>query len=95
MENQLIFPFLITLFLYIFKPVLNIFAGFANVVVFFLGGLQMSSAEANRSHWDLFDVCLMYLNRIGPCQLTFHQAEKKKKKRSAHCDQLVRNGQMK
>lgn len=35
----------------------------------------------------------MFFNRVCPCQLTSHQAEKKKN--SAHCDQLVRNGQMK
>lgn len=47
--------------------------------------LQMSSAEANRSHQDLFDVCLMYLNKFWACQPTFHQGK------SARCDQLVRS----
>lgn len=73
MEEYVDFPF----YVYVFKPVLNILANFANVVFFW--GLQMSSAEANRSHRDLFDVCLMFFNRICPCQLTSHQAEKKKK----------------
>lgn len=64
------------------RLMLNALGGFASFEFF---GLQMSSAEANRSHQDLFDVCLMYLNKFWACQLTFRQEE------SARCDQLVRS----
>lgn len=87
MEEYVDFPF----YIYVFKPVLNIFANFANVV-FFLG-----SRWAQLRQTGVIGIYLMFVwcSSIESALVSWRLTRRKKKKNSAHCDQLVRNGQMK